>query len=163
MDKNSITKILKNKNNQLFILIIIIGLIFVSVLGSSSEKTPSEHSEEITISEEERLREILSDIDGAGDVSVMITYYGTNEKNIAYEKRKNMSSFGGSNESYDEKAVMADGEPMIINETYPEVKGVVVTAEGAQNPAVREALINAVRAALDVGAHKICIYKKGGN
>ena len=37
--------------------------------------------------EEERLANILSQIDGVGDVSVMITYYSSSEKNIAYETR----------------------------------------------------------------------------
>ncbi|MBR5270855.1 MAG: hypothetical protein IKV64_01595, partial [Clostridia bacterium] len=106
---------------------------------------------------------ILEDIDGAGDVSVMITYLGTSRKNIAYEKRKSTTSVGTGNESYDEKAVMDDGTPMIIDEVYPKVKGVIVTADGADSIAIQEKLTRAVMAALDVEAHKICIYKKGGN
>ena len=37
--------------------------------------------------EEKRLANILSQIDGAGEVSVMITYYSSSEKNIAYETK----------------------------------------------------------------------------
>lgn len=159
MDKNLLLKILKNKNNQRLILIVIIGLIFISFFGEG-QKVREEVQNEITIkTEEERLTEILSDIDMAGEVSVMITYYGTNEKNIAYETKKNISSVSES-ESYDEKAVMTDGTPMVINEIYPRVKGVIVTASGANIASVRENLINAVSAALDVEKHKICIYKK---
>lgn len=159
MDKNSLAKILKNKNNQRLILIVIIGLFFISFFGEGQNVKTQLKEEPKGQSEEERMEEILSDIDLAGEVSVMITYYGTNEKNIAYETSKNISSLGES-ESYDEKAVMTDGEPLVINESYPKVKGVIVTADGADNPKVRENLINAVSAALDVSKHKICIYKK---
>lgn len=159
MDKNSLAKILKNKNNQRLILIVIIGLFFISFFCEGQNVKKEEPKEPKGQSEEERMEEILSDIDLAGEVSVMITYYGTNEKNIAYETSKNISSKRES-ESYDEKAVMTDGEPLVINESYPKVKGVIVTADGADNPRVRENLINAVSAALDVSKHKICIYKK---
>ena len=159
MDKKSLLEILKNKNNQRIFLIVIIGLVFVSFFGDGQSKEAPSPPDNIQKTEEERLCKILSDIDMVGDVSVMITYYGTNEKNIAYEKRKNISSLGDS-ESYDEKAVLTDGEPLIINESYPRVKGVIVTADGADLAGVRENLINAVSAAMGVEKHKICIYKK---
>ncbi len=164
MEKDILKKIVKNKNNRVLILIVIIGLIFISFIGGTTkDNATTKNSAPILASEEERLKDILEDIDGAGKVSVMITYYGTNEKNIAYEKRKNTTLVGGGNESYDEKAVMNDGEPMVINEVYPKVKGVIVTAEGAYSASIQEKLTRAVMAALDVEAHKICIYKKGGN
>ena len=159
MDKKSLLEILKNKNNQRIFLIVIIGLVFVSFFGNGQSKETPSPPDNIQKNEEERLCKILSDIDMVGDVSVMITYYGTNEKNIAYEKRKNISSLGDS-ESYDEKAVLTDGEPLIVNESYPKVKGVIVTADGADLAGVRENLINAVSAAMGVEKHKICIYKK---
>ena len=159
MDKNLLLKKLKNKNNQRLILIVIIGLIFISFFGEGQKVREEVQNENTVKTEEERLTQILEDIDMAGEVSVMITYYGTNEKNIAYETRKNISSLGES-ESYDEKAVMTDGSPMVINEVYPRVKGVIVTAEGADNAAVRENLINAVSSELDVEKHRVCIYKK---
>ena len=118
MDKNLLLKILKNKNNQRLILIVIIGLIFISFFGEG-QKVREEVQNEITIkTEEERLTEILSDIDMAGEVSVMITYYGTNEKNIAYETKKNISSVSES-ESYDEKAVMTTARLWLLTKYTP--------------------------------------------
>ena len=61
--------------------------------------------------EEERLANILSQIDGAGEVSVMITYYSSSEKNIAYETKVSSRE---KEESEDKKAVMTDGEPMVV-------------------------------------------------
>lgn len=119
-------------------------------------KTDTEAS---AVNEEKRLAGILSEIEGAGRVSVMITYYSSAEKNIAYET-KTASREDKSEESEDKRAVMTDGEPMVVKEVYPKVKGVIVTAEGAGSAAVRSAISEAVAASLDVPAHRICIYKK---
>lgn len=150
MNKEEALKFLRNKNNLLILGVIILGIIFMTAF---SETDSGKEAAEETDIQEERLEEILSDIDGAGSVSVMITYENTGEKNIAYEKRKNDTS-------YDEKAVMAGGEPMVINETNPKVKGVIVTADGADDISVKRALTEAVSAVLDVEAHRICIYKR---
>mgnify|MGYP000125712420 FL=1 len=55
---------------------------------------------------------------------------------------------------------MTDGEPMVVKEVYPKVRGVIVTADGGGNSAVRSAISEAVTASLDVPAHRICIFKK---
>ena len=150
MNKEEALKFLRNKNNLVIIGIMILGIIFMT---SFSETDIVKKTDDKADFQEERLESILSDIDGAGSVSVMITYENTGEKNIAYEKRQNDTS-------YDEKAVMAGGEPMVINEMNPRVKGVIVTADGADNISVKRALTEAVSAVLDVDAHRICIYKR---
>lgn len=152
MNKEEALKFLKNKNNLMVIGIIVIGIIFMTSFQNTDKKEDDAPAADI---QEERLRDILSEIDGAGSVNVMITYEDNGEKSIAYEKRQN-------DNTYDEKAVMSGSEPMIVSESYPQVRGVIVTAQGADNAAVRRAITNAVSAALGVEPHKICIYKKSG-
>lgn len=125
MDIRKLNKILKNKNNQVFLIILIIGvvLIFLSGIKSSDTKTISGNF----VSEEERLEQILSDIKGAGDVSVMITYHEPSKEN---------------------------------NNEINKVKGAVVTAEGSIDASIRSAISSAVCAALDLPAHKVCVYIK---
>lgn len=161
MNKEQIIKIFKNKNNRLICLIFIIGIVLMAAAGGHNEKKETAASvREVTEeNDEKRLEEILSQIEGAGDVSVMITYYSSAEKDIAYET-KTASRADKSERSEDKKAVMTDGEPMVVKEVYPRVKGVIVTAQGADNSAVKSAVCEAVAASLDVPAHRICIYKK---
>lgn len=160
MNKDIFTKILKNKNNQIICIILIIGVVFMLFSGGGKEKEQSVKAV-ATIDEEERLEEILSHIDGAGQVSVMITYYSTSEKDIAYETKTNTVGFDSrSEESEDKKAVMTDGEPMVIKEVYPKVKGVIVAADGGSSPVVRQAISEAVTAVMDVPAHRVKIYKR---
>ena len=65
-----------------------------------------------------------------------------------------------NDKTYDEKAVMAGGEPMVINQSNPTVKGVIVTADGADDIKIKRQLTEAVSAVLKVEPHKICIYKR---
>lgn len=164
MKDREIFKLLKNKHIQLFAIIFIIGIVLMIGGGFINDEEEMKVTQEIqNLNEEERLSKILSKIYGAGDVSVMITYYGTAQKDIAYETKTNIS--GGelrNEESEDKKAVMTGDEPMVIKETYPRVKGVIVAAEGADRAEVRQAISEAVSAVLEVPVHRICIYKTGG-
>lgn len=160
MNKEDLLKIFKNKNNRLICLILIIGVVLMAVASVDKNKKADVQPTAAVTSvedEEKRLANILSQIDGAGEVSVMITYYSSSEKNIAYETKV---SSRAKEESEDKKAVMTDGEPMVVKEVYPKVRGVIVTADGGGNSAVRSAISEAVTASLDVPAHRICIFKK---
>lgn len=163
MDKEQILKIFKNKNNLIICLILIIGVVLMVAAGTDKKEKP-DLAKEASIdveAEEKRLESILSQIDGAGSVSVMVTYYSGVEKSLAYETKQNTASREDKSEmSTDKKAIMTDGEPMVVKEVYPKVKGVIVIADGAGNAAVKQAISEAVAACLDVPAHRICIYKK---
>lgn len=161
MNKETISKLLKNKNNQIICIILIIGVVFMLVAGGGGEKKEKVSKTTVTSDDEERLEEILSDIEGAGEVSVMITYYSTAEKDIAYETKTNTVGMDSrSEESEDKNAVMSDGEPMVLKEVYPQVKGVIVTADGGGSAAVKQALSEAVTAVMDVPAHRVKIYPR---
>lgn len=78
MNLKECKKLLKNKNNQSLAIILIIGVVLILISGTgettNDKKTPRNKTEE------QRLEEILSDIHGAGEVSVMITYYASDEE-----------------------------------------------------------------------------------
>lgn len=160
MNKEEFLKIFKNKNNRLIWLILIIGVVLMAAAGEYKKDSAAENTaQEVSIADDERrLEEILSQIEGAGEVKVMITYYSSSEKDIAYETKTSLVE--DKSESEDKRAVMTGDEPMVVKEVYPRVKGVIVTAQGAGNAAVKAAISDAVGAALDVPAHKICIFKK---
>lgn len=165
MKNKELAKLLKNRHIQLLGVIFIIGVVLMISFGGGAKdkdkKTDNAQAVQEIADDETRLSEILSQIEGAGKVSVMITYYGTAEKDIAYEVKTNSVGRDKENEeSEDKRAVMTGDEPMVVKETYPEVKGVIIAAEGADRVYVRQAISQAVTAVLDVPAHRICIYKK---
>lgn len=146
----NIKKILKSRNNRIMTLILIIGTVIILFSGikPKSENTNIMGSENIK-REEERLSEILSQIDGAGNVSVMISYESTMEKDIAYD---------GTNE----RAITSGGDVLVRKELYPKVKGVIVIADGAANPGIKQSIKEAVTAVTGAGANRVCVYESGG-
>ena len=77
MSKEQIIKFLKNKNNALIVVILIIGVIIMMSAGGESSKKTEPELEGISYAKE--LENILADLEGAGKVKVLITYYGTSQ------------------------------------------------------------------------------------
>lgn len=124
---------------------------------------------------EERLRQIIGQIQGVGKVDVMITYSATRENVPAYDVKRNQSSTeekdseGGtrsmSEEEYENELVYEDTvtggkAPVILKKLEPEVKGVLVVAEGADSVEVREHIYSAVTIVLDVPVHRVQVAQR---
>lgn len=160
---NDAVKFLTNKNNLPLVIILIIGIVFMTVLSDKPQQKSSSVNDNIQL-QEEKLESILSEISGAGKVEVMITYYGSSEKDIAYETKTSTSgSDKNSSGSEDKKAVISGGEPVVVQEKYPRVKGVIVVAQGADSIEVKRALTDAVTAATGAAACNVCVYKAAQN
>ena len=132
------------------LVILIIGIAIIAVSGRLPRDDGAAEAGQETAEysgEEERLGEILSEIDGAGEVSVMISYVSTMEKDIAYDSGK-------------ERAVTSGGDVVVTREIYPEVKGVIVIADGAGDPSVRQAIKEAATAVTRAGANRVCVYER---
>ena len=150
MDMKRISNFLKSRNNRIMLVILIIGIAIIAVSGRLPRDDGAAEAGQETAEysgEEERLGEILSEIDGAGEVSVMISYVSTMEKDIAYVSGK-------------ERAVTSGGDVVVTREIYPEVKGVIVIADGAGDPSVRQAIKKAVTAVTGAGANRVCVYER---
>lgn len=123
--------------------------------------------------QENRLEEILSGVKSVGKVKVMITANRTVQKNVLQdgsreqEQLTETDSAGGSRISVSEKSegttvfydIEGNNVPYILSETYPEITGVVVIAEGCGTGTVDLDILNAVQVLFDVPAHKIKIMK----
>ena len=110
---------------------------------------------------EQRMSEILSKVEGAGLVDVMLTYRQTEEKAIAQNESREEN---GETLRIEQTAILLeDGEgatkPLILKETSPVVEGVIIAAQGADRPQVAAALNQAAQALLDVPAHKVAVLK----
>lgn len=119
---------------------------------------------------EERLKKILSEIDGAGEVDVMI-YYGNTGKKIVASDSKEKSEKGEKGSDYfessdtSEKSTVLYGkgsneQPFVTEEKLPEPDGVLVLAEGAKNEKIKYEITEAVRALLGVAPNRIRVSPK---
>ena len=109
--------------------------------------------------------EVLSAVDGAGQVNVMITVDGSPE--LVYANEKDQASSTNSSGSV---TASTYSSPIIINangtstalvmtEILPAVKGVIVVASGAGNVATKLDLLNAVSTLLDISTNQVTILK----
>ena len=114
---------------------------------------------------EAELERVLSQVAGAGQVQVLLTYATTAESTPAREEKIEESN-GNSEETVSREStvvLMEDGSggqsPLILTETAPQVEGVLIVAQGAGDPVVCDGLSRAAQALLQVPAHKIAILK----
>lgn len=150
-------KIFKDKKIiGMFMIIVVFGIVLM--IGSDGyemkSNVKSEQTQNIDNDIENRLSEILSKVRGAGKVSVMITYNTSAEKIIAYNinNERDNSAFS-TRESYE--AVVNGTEPIVLKEVYPEIKGVLIVAQGGGNTQIKNNLINATQSLLGIDVNKI--------
>ncbi|MCI8408114.1 MAG: stage III sporulation protein AG [Lachnospiraceae bacterium] len=138
------------------------------------ENQDVEDLEEYIRKQEKKLADILTKVDGIGEVEVMITAKASKEKitlkDTPYQRTETneQDSGGGTRQkteiSSEETSVMdklKDGEetPYVTKELQPEIEGVIVIATGAKNPQIETEINEAVVALFSVPAHKIKVMK----
>ena len=131
-----IEKLKSVKHIEIYITIvfaIILILIFFSSTKDTSATKAKQSSNNTTISSyvdniETKLEEVLSNINGASDVKVMITL--------------DMSSVNIEDEE-------------IKTSSFPDVKGVVIVAKGVENTMVKMNMLKAVQAVIDISSGRI--------
>lgn len=169
-------KILTKKNFKL-VLLIIVGLVTIIIFfGFGSNKTSSTSSSVVSTSSyistmdyceiiENKLIEVLSKVDGAGNISVMVTVDGSPELVYANEQDKTSSSnsSGSTTSSTYSSPIIIDANgsssALVMTEVLPAVKGVIVVSSGAGNVATKLNLLNAVSTLLDISTEQVTILK----
>lgn len=123
---------------------------------------------------ENELKAMLEQVEGVGAVDVAITMESsgtrTVEKDVPSSQSSSVETDSGRKnsqtaETTEEQTVyleQADGTktPYVIRETMPEVRGVLVVAQGAGDPQVVSEIKEAVMALFHLDAHKIKVMKK---
>ncbi len=181
MFKNFFDEKTKKKMQNLLILlgICIVALIVISVIENKPEVADEENNK-VAVDEsiqyekenlEKQLQAILSQINGAGELDVMITFDSSEEIQPAYntntttEKTEEKDTEGGERTittSSENKTIITSStsEPIVLKTNEAVIKGVIVVAQGADVPEVKSTLYSAVQTALQVEGHQVEIYDK---
>ena len=127
---------------------------------------------------EEKLEKSLLFIEGAGQVKVLITLQESEQRVLARDGTESISetteedAAGGSRRvtenRIEKKTIYTVDErgqdvPYVIKTITPSVKGVVVIAQGADQPEVRQNIIEAIQVLFDIDMNKITIVKMKTN
>ena len=170
--------LLENKKNWLFLVgiagIILIGL--SEIFSGGSEKSVQSSATE-TYSEsayrekmEQQLAEILSQVEGAGEVKVMLTLesgpetvYAQNQQSQTSTREETDGSLQKES-SFPNEHILLDnnsGKQALVEEQLtPEIKGAAVVCSGGDDIEVIERITELVSVVLDLPSNRICVTKK---
>ena len=145
-------------------VIILAGLLLMLIPSAADEadKEPLPERETFSLSEtEHRMEEILSRIEGAGKLQLMLTL----------KSGSNLQLAENTDETAEDSETRIQRETVTINrgsgyediivtqQTYPVYQGALVVCQGANQASVRLALIEAVSALTGLSSDKISIVK----
>lgn len=174
-----IKKLKSIKNIEIIIAVLIICvmlLIYFSSIGGGKSSSNSSTINDIKYTDAEtyvkdletRIGSTLSKIDGAGEVSVVITLSSSSEFIIAKDVEQtthteSVTENGVTTKTEEivviEKPLLINGssgdEPLILMEIMPKIAGVVVVAEGAKDVNVKLNLLKAIQALITVPSGNI--------
>lgn len=142
--------------------------------GAARAQNESSTESDYTKRMEEKLTDILSEVEGIGEIKVMITLKASKEKvalkdsPYTEEIDTQEDGAGGTKESKsvtreDETVMISDGsgqsQPYVVKETEPKVEGILVLAQGGDNSKLINEIVEAVQVLFDVPSHKIKVMK----
>ena len=178
----------KDLGTRRWIFLLAAGLLFVVIAlpmepggdggGSGEIQGTAAAGEEISLSEyekklERRLAALLSAVEGAGKVEVMVTLRSSSEQIVLNDvsREENLTretdAQGGVRNNSDiresSQTVLSGtngrSEPYVLGERMPQVEGVVVACEGGDRASVQAEISAAVQALFDLEPHKIKVCK----
>lgn len=150
----------------LLLAVIVVGIYFMA-LSSSKEENPSTNldtniqtfssSSEYITWLENKLENVLGKVKGAGNVEIILTLDKGFEYVYATEEEIKELASGGSVTTT--KVVLVNGQPVLEEEIFPSIKGIVVVSQGAQDVTVRLNLLSALQTVVNVDNSKITILE----
>ena len=170
-------------------IILVIAVIFINYMFGNNEPSKNEASTnkvlasttnnitQNTIATENeleiKLKNILTKINGVGNVEVMVTYSQSSKtiplynEDIQATTTEEKDTTGGTRkitENTSNREVVQDetnGQKSVITQSIvsPEIEGAIVIAEGALNASVKNNIIQAVEAVTGLSTHKIQVFE----
>ena len=154
------------KRNKLVWILIAVGLCLL-LLSSGGERREGVSAavdaaeEDFSVEElEKKLGEILSRIEGAGEVSVMLTVKSGTQRILAVDRELSLAN--GEQEQTEETVVISGEkgeEPVLIGRNYPVFQGALVVCPGGGDARVRLEISEALSALTGLGTGRIVVCK----
>ncbi|MCY7849051.1 stage III sporulation protein AG [Bacillus haynesii] len=144
------------------------------VFKPASDDKPKDSIQDYEQEYENQLKDILETIIGVEDVSIVVNVDATSLKIFEKNRKTQETSTnetdkqGGkrtvSEMSSDEEIVIiknGDKEtPVVVQTKKPDIRGVLVVAQGVDNVQIKKTIIEAVTRVLDVPSHRVAVAPK---
>ena len=186
-------KLLKKENMIVFALLGILLLVVAIPIDTDSSKEKAKDKEEDNNNEdlnvydrqvdenleyclqlEQRIEDLLSHMDGVGEVQAMVTLVTSKELIVEKDEpvtRNTITESDGAggtrstNESsYDYETIYETDDagnkiPYVVKQIEPEIQGITVVAQGGGNAIVQKNISDVLEALFHLDAHKIKVVK----
>lgn len=152
---NFINKIKCNKKIQYgFIIILFVVAVVIMCFGGFNKSDSQSQDQVIAYVDEleNKLSKTLSMISGVGKVDVVINVKSGMETVLAMKTTVTETANGIETV---ETPILVNGKTVVLKEKYPEIVGVLIVAEGANNIAVMTKIQTATMSLLDININKI--------
>ena len=174
MEKKNMPEALKKlwdfiRKSKYVLVVILLGVLLISLPKNETEgvqDTSEYFSSGFSLAEEEkRIAKALSEIDGAGEVTVILTVRSSGETIVAKDTESySLQEDGESREEISSSVVtVSEGSqkesPVTIEVIYPEYQGALIVAEGAGNAETKLKLTQAVAGLTGLSTEKITVVK----
>ena len=154
-------------------LILLIGIALMLWPARKKETTtnpaqavlPAQTEPDYRAALEQELAQILSQIDGAGQVRVMLTLQSGPANQYQTDEASETRTEGEKTDTSTrrETVILSRGsaynEAAVVRQYYPVFRGALIVSQGGDDPAVRYQLACAVSALLGIGTDQITVVK----
>lgn len=158
------------KKYKFVVLILLIGLVLLMLPEGNNKDKQQQIPEETTQEDyaaitESRLEAILSKVDGAGQVEVMLTLQRGSYTQYQTDIQTDHSQAEGSSQSGENKktVILSEGSAYdtlaVSTVEYPLFQGALIVCSGADSPSVKLDLIQAVAALTGLSSDHITVVK----
>lgn len=139
------------------ILVVLVGLGLLLLPGRETETQPIPVETVREASLEQRLEELLAQIEGAGAVRVLLT------EDVGRETVWQTDVQSDADSVREDTVILEDSgrneTGLIRRTTEPSYRGAVILCQGADAPSVKLAIVEAVRCVTGLGADQISVQK----
>ena len=136
----------------LIIIVLFLSNNFNLSIFTSERQTDKGYQNELEV----KIENLIKKIEGAGKTSVIITTDGTSKEEVLKES---VTTYENGVKKTIETIVMINGKPYVIKTHNPNVLGVVVVCEGANNLSVKLSITEILTTTLNVDCENIKILK----
>ena len=151
----------EKKSLVILVVVFVVGIMMLTLSDTNNEHKTQEMKPDtsLNISEndsskklEKELEDILSEVEGVGNVRVMVRFSTSAEKIPFTDK-------SSSSEKIIRTSYGDDAAPFISKEVYAMVEGVLIVAQGGNNEKIKSEITLAVSEMLGIPIHKVNILK----
>ena len=141
------------------LIVILVGIALMLIPdGKKSTQTAAAPEEPVYLDQTEELTQILSQIQGAGKVKVLLTISA--QEQTVYQVDQTVEASGRINS---ETVIITDGDRneqgMVQKILAPEYRGAIILCQGAEDAAVRLSIVEAVSDATGLSTDRISVLK----